>query len=299
MPLCIQTGNLTKVYGSKVAVGGLSVEVREGEVFGLLGPNGAGKTTTLYMLSGLLRPTSGSIRLFNKDLSRHFIEVIGRVGVLVERPAFYNHLTARRNLQILARLSQKEVTIDRALDRMGLLPVAGEHVAALSHGMRQRLGVAQALLTEPDLLLLDEPTAGLDVESTVEVLKLLRFLAEEAKVTIVFSSHMLHEVEGLCDRVAILNKGHLLACEETNALLAYDMNEVEVLVDAAEAARRRLAEQDWVESVEFAGGRLIVKLAGGTVHQLTAFLLSSGYKISGIVPRRRTLQDYFMKVLNA
>ena len=299
MPACVQTENLTKCYGSVVAVSGLNLSVRDGEVFGLLGPNGAGKSTTLCALCGLTRLTSGSVTLFGKDLHRNFLEVSARMGVMVERPAFYNHLSAKRNLDLLARLSRREVTVDRALDRVGLLPVAGKRVGAMSHGMRQRLGLAQALLTEPDLLILDEPTSGLDVESTQEILRLLRFLADEAKVTVIVSSHMLHEVETLCDRVAIMNQGRLLACEDTDVLLSFDTTQAEVLVDAPEAAAKRLGTQPWVESVGVQPGRIHVKLQGASVHQLTAFLVSAGYRISGVIPRRRSLQDYFIKVLNS
>jgi ABC-2 type transport system ATP-binding protein len=298
MAACVQTENFAKCYGSVVAVSGLTLSVREGEVFGLLGPNGAGKSTTLYALCGLIPPTSGSISLFGKDLRRNFLEVMARVGVMVERPSFYNHLSAKRNLQLLARLARKEVTVDRALDRVGLLHLGGRRVGAMSHGMRQRLGLAQALLTEPDLLILDEPTGGMDVESTQEILRLLRFLADEAKVTIIFSSHMLHEVETLCDRVAIMNQGRLLACEETDRLISYDTSKADVLLDAPEAAAKRLKEQPWVESVTVQPGRVSVALNGASIHQLTTFLIGAGYRISGILPRRRTLQDYFVKVLH-
>jgi len=299
MAACVQTENLAKCYGSIVAVSGLTMSVREGEVFGLLGPNGAGKSTTLYALCGLIPPTSGTINIFGKDLRRNFLEVTSRMGVMVERPSFYNHLSAKRNLGLLARLSRKEVTVDRALDRVGLLHLGGRKVGAMSHGMRQRLGLAQALLTEPDLLILDEPTGGMDVESTQEILRLLRFLADEAKVTIIFSSHMLHEVEILCDRVAIMNQGRLLACEDTDRLISYDMSRADVLVDAPEAAAKRLAEQPWVESATLQPGRVSVTLNGATIHQLTTFLTGAGYRISGVIPRRRTLQDYFVKVLHS
>lgn len=298
MPVCVQTENLSKRYGAVTAVDGLSLSINEGEVFGLLGPNGAGKSTTLYMLCGLVAPTSGRVSLFGRDLHEHFVSVMGRVGVLTERPSFYNHLTVRRNLQLLARLADKDVTIDRALDRVGLLGVAQRRVGTLSHGMRQRLGLAQALLSEPELLILDEPTAGLDPESTQEILRLLRFLADQAGVTIIFSSHQLQEVEVLCDRVGVINQGKLVSCEEVEHLLSYDPSQVDVLVDALEAAEKRLAEQSWVRSVEATKGRLRVHLNGGTVHQLTAFLISSGYRLSGVMPRRRTLQEYFIKVLN-
>ena len=299
MAVCIQTVELVKRYGSTLAVDHLNLEVQAGEVLGLLGPNGAGKSTTIGMLVGLIRPTSGLISIFGKDMRRHFLEIMGRLGVVCERPAFYGHLSARENLLILARLARREVTVDKALDRVGLLDVASKKVQTLSMGMRQRLGLAQALLLEPELLLLDEPANGLDPEATREMLGLLRHLANDALVTIVFSSHMLHDVEELCDRVAIINKGRLIACDRTDALLSYDQTHAEVLIDAAEAAARRLVGMAWVVSVEARPGRLDVVLRDANIHQLNSFLLNTGYRVAGIMPRRRTLQDYFLKVLNS
>ncbi|HOZ48833.1 MAG TPA: ABC transporter ATP-binding protein [Candidatus Hydrogenedentes bacterium] len=298
MPACIQIAQVTKTFGATVAVSDLSLEVETGEVLGLLGPNGAGKSTTLCMLSGLVRPTSGTIALFGKDPLVQFLDIAPRMGVLMERPAFYNHLSVRKNLSLLAALSGREVTIDRTLDLVGLLRVASQKVGKLSRGMRQRVGLAQALIGDPELLLLDEPTSGLDVESTQEMLHLLRRLADEAHVTIVFSSHMMHEVESLCDRVAILNGGRLVACEATDDLMSYDSSAVDVVVEAPEGAARRLADQAWVESATLRSGRIEVRLRDGTVPQLTAFLVASGYKVSGVIPKRRTLQEYFLKVLN-
>lgn len=298
MSACIKIENLTKCYGQNVAVSGLSLEVETGEVFGLLGPNGAGKSTTLYMLAGLVPPTSGTIAIFGKDHKKRFLEIAGRMGVLVERPTFYDHLSARMNLLLLSRLAGREVTVDRALDFAGLLDVATHKVGTFSAGMRQRLGLAQALMTEPELLLLDEPTSGLDVEGTHEILDLLHHLAAEANVTIVVSSHMLHEVETLCRRVAVVNKGRLVSCEPMDTLLSYDPTDVEVLLDAPEAAARRLSAEPWVASAEFGPGRIQVKLKEPNVHQLTAFLVGAGYRIAGVIPKRRTLHDYFLRVLN-
>jgi len=299
MAVCIQIVELVKRYGSTLAVDHLNLEVQAGEVLGLLGPNGAGKSTTIGMLVGLIHPTSGSVSVFGKDLRRHYLEIMSRLGVVCERPSFYGHLSVRENLVILARLARREVTIDKALDRVGLLDVASKKVQTLSMGMRQRLGLAQALLLEPELLILDEPANGLDPEATREMLVLLRHLANEAFVTIVFSSHMLHDVEELCDRVAIINKGRLITCERTDALLSYDQTHAEVLMDAAEAAARRLADLAWVVSVEARPGRLDVVLRDANIHQLNSFLLNTGYRVAGIMPRRRTLQDYFLKVLNS
>lgn len=298
MGTCIQTSHLTKRYGAILAVDNLTFEVQTGEVVDLLGLNGAGKSTTLYMLTGLVRPTAGSISIFGKDLHRNFLSISPLIGVLVERPAFYDYLTARENLKLCARLARREVTVDRALDRVGLLSAKRRKVGGFSTGMRQRLGLAQALLLEPSLLILDEPTNGLDPEGTSEVLALLRQLADEAQVTILISSHMLHEVEGLCDRVAIIHEGRLLSCERTDALLSYDERHVEVLIDAPESAAKRLEEQPWVESVEMRAGRLEVVLRDENAHQLAVFLFAAGYRVTGVIPRQRTLQDYFLKVLN-
>lgn len=299
MAVCIQISNLTKCYGPVVAVGGLSLDIEQGEVVGLLGPNGAGKSTTLHMLSGLCPATSGGITVFGKDLHASFLDVAPRMGVLVERPAFYDYMSARRNLLLLASLSRREVAVDQALDRVGLLYAANRRVGGFSQGMRQRLGIAQALMTEPELLILDEPANSLDAESAQDVLRMLRALASEARVTIVVASHMLHEVETLCNRVAILNRGRLVACEPTDSLLSYDQSQVDLLVDAPGAAARHLRDQEWVESAEQVSGRVAVRLTNANVHQLTAFLVSGGFKLSGVIPRRRTLRDYFLKVLNS
>ena len=298
MATCITFENVTKCFGDTVALNQLTLEINAGEILGVLGPNGAGKSTFLHMLSGLLRPTSGTITVFGKDLSNNFVEIASRMGVLVERPALCGFLSAQRNLRLQARLARREVNVKRALDLAGIVAIADQRVDTLSLGMRQRLGLAQAMLTEPELLVLDEPTQGLDVEATQELLLLLRRLADEAGVTVVISSHLMQEVEMLCDRVAIIHRGKLVACEERDALLSYDRSQVEVLLDGGEGAARRLIEESWVESVEVKPGRLVVRLQEGTIHQLNSFLLNGGYQVVGIIPRRRTLKDYFLKVLN-
>ncbi|MCH7908084.1 MAG: ABC transporter ATP-binding protein [Candidatus Hydrogenedentes bacterium] len=298
MPQVICLDNITKTYGATVAVNGLSLEIEQGEIFGLLGPNGAGKSTTLYMLSGLVKPTSGTLSIFGKDLRRNFLDIIPRMGVLVERPSFYEYLTVEKNLLISSRLAGKHVTIDRALDLVGLVHLADKRVSTLSRGMRQRLGLAQAFLTEPELLILDEPTNAIDPEHALEIVQLLRRLSDSASVTIVISSHTMYEMETLCDRVAIINQGKLVSLESTDTLLSYDTSRIEVLIDSPEPAARRLRDESWVESVEVERGRLQVYLRDSTPHHLNSFLVASGYKVSGLMPRRRTLQEHFLKALN-
>lgn len=298
MASCIRLNNLSKNYGATAAVKDLTLEIEQGEIFALLGPNGAGKSTTLHMLCGLVRPTSGSVSLFGKDLQSNFLDIAPRIGVLLERPSFYDYLTVSKNLRILAALSNKEVTIDKTLDLVGMLHFSDQKVGTLSAGMRQRLGLAQAFLTEPELLILDEPTNGLDVEQSQESIRLLRRLADDAQVTIVMSSHRMDEVEGLCDRVAVMNEGRLVTCDDTDALLSYDTTHLEILMDTPEPAARRLREEDWVHSVEAKRGKLIVKLKEPNPHRLNAFLIGAGYQISGLIPRKRTLQEFFLKALN-
>ena len=169
----------------------------------------------------------------------------------------------------------------------------------MSGGQKARLSLLLATVEAPHLLILDEPTSGLDVEHTQEILQTLRHLADHAGVTIVLSSHMMHEVESLCDRVAIINKGNLVTCDSTEVLLSYDKTLMEVHLDAPEAAAKRLLDESWVESTEVKGGNMLVHLAEPNPHQLISFLVANGYQVSGAIPRRRTLQDYFLKVLNS
>ncbi|MBI2423387.1 MAG: ABC transporter ATP-binding protein [Candidatus Hydrogenedentes bacterium] len=298
MAACIQFNKVSKFYGSRMALGGLNLEVRSGEVLGLLGPNGAGKSTALYILAGLVRPTSGTVNVFGKNLLRSRLAIAARMGVLVERPAYFESLSVRKNVALHARLAQCSINIDRVLDRVGLLDQSAQRAGTLSLGMRQRLGLALAMLTEPELLVLDEPTNGLDVEAAQEVLELLRNLAVQAGVTIVLSSHLLTEVEFLCDRVALLNQGRLVACERMEKVLAYDEKAVDVLVDGAESAAKRLTEEKWVESVSFRPGRLQVRLRDESISHLNAYLLNAGYQIGGILPRQRTLQEFLLKAAN-
>ncbi|MEZ5408593.1 MAG: ABC transporter ATP-binding protein [Acidimicrobiales bacterium] len=214
---------LTKRYGETTAVDRLSIEVQRGEVFGLLGPNGAGKTTTILMLLGLTEPTSGLARVDGLDPTRSPLLVKSRVGYLPDEVGFYEDLTAVQNLRYTAELNRlsKAVAaerIERVLDDVGLTDAADTKVGAFSRGMRQRLGVADALVKQPSILILDEPTVNIDPEGVRELLLLIERLRTEQGVTVLLSSHLLHQVQQVCDRIGIFVRGQLRACGTIDAL---------------------------------------------------------------------------------
>ncbi len=300
METCIAIEHLTRRFGRTVAVDDLCLEVGRGRVLGLLGPNGAGKSTTIGMLAGLIRPTSGSVSLFGMPLNRHFLEIMAKTGVLVERPSFPEYLTVRRVLKLHALMAGcAGDAVDGAMARTGLTEAAGEKVGTLSQGMRQRLGIAQAILAEPELLILDEPTSGLDAESTRQILVFLKKLASEAGVTILFSSHQMTEVEQLCDMVAVMRRGRLIACETKASLLSRDFTRATVLLDRAGDAVAALRGQPWVSDAAEAPEGLQVVLCGAETDTLSAFLVERGFRLSGVIPGQASLEEYFFKVTGA
>ncbi len=221
--LVIETQGLAKHYGEVVAVEDLNLRVRRQEVFGLLGPNGSGKTTTILMLLGLTEPTAGWVRVLGLDPARQPLSVKARVGYMPDEVGFYEELTARENLAYIARLNgfsgrTAHERIESALARVGLLEVADRPVGTFSHGMKRRLGVADVLIKQPQLVIMDEPTQGLDPEAAREFLRIIRSLKDEG-ITVVLSSHLLHQVQAVCDRVGLFHKGRMVL-EGTVAELA-------------------------------------------------------------------------------
>ena len=209
----IEVRGLYKSYGNVHAVNGIDITVNRGDIYGFLGPNGAGKSTTIRMMLSLVRPTAGTISIFGKPLSQHRHAILSNVGCIVERPDFYNYLSARRNLELLAMLSgavvSKEATM-RTLEMVGLASRADSKVKTFSHGMKQRLGIAQALIHNPELIILDEPTTGLDPQGMIDVRNIIVRLARDHGKTVVLSSHLLSEVEQTINRMVIINKGKVL-----------------------------------------------------------------------------------------
>jgi ABC-2 type transport system ATP-binding protein len=212
----IETEELTKRYGSQTAVNNLNLSIHEGEVFGFLGPNGAGKTTTILMFLGLTEPTSGKVKVIGFDPTRDPFHVKEKVGYLPENVGFYDDMDARQNLRYIARLNRipdkvSDTRINETLNLVGLLDEAKKKVGTYSKGMRQRLGIAEVLIKEPKLIFLDEPTIGLDPDGTNRMLDLIHSLSRDRKMTVFLSSHLLDQVQQICDRVGIMIKGKLVA----------------------------------------------------------------------------------------
>lgn len=206
----IEIRDLHKSYRHIHAVDGINLTVYQGDIYGFLGPNGAGKSTTIRMILSLVRPTSGTIHIFGKPLSTHREWILSKIGNIVERPDFYNYLSARKNLELLGKLSRADVTrasIYRVLEKVGLASRAESKVKTFSHGMKQRLGIAQALLHNPELIVLDEPTTGLDPQGMVDIRNIILSLAHDHGKTVVLSSHILSEIEQTANRMIIINNG--------------------------------------------------------------------------------------------
>jgi ABC-2 type transport system ATP-binding protein len=299
----IRTEDLTKRFGGLVAVDGLDLEVGEGDLFGFLGPNGSGKTTTVRMLLGLVFATSGRIEVLGRPMPRAAREVLPQVGSLVEGPGFYPHRSGRANLAIFDAAGPRTTPrgprdrrrrIDDALAQVGLEEVGRRPVRAYSTGMRQRLGLAAALLRAPRLLVLDEPTNGLDPHGMREVRDLLVELARGG-TTVFLSSHLLAEVELVCTRAAIVDRGRLVAQDRVEALLG-PTGRVLVTTPDVGAAADLAAALPGVRPGERRPGRLAVHLDGTAPEALNRRLVDGGVRVRELVVERPTLEDVFLRL---
>jgi ABC-2 type transport system ATP-binding protein len=292
----LRTAGLSKRFGSRWAVKDLNLEVNAGDVFGFLGPNGAGKSTTIRMILTLLLPTSGSVRIFGKDAREERRSVLSRVCGIVEKPDFYLYLSAYKNLEVLGSLTRKvkREEILEALEIVGLIARADDKVKTFSHGMKQRLGIAQAILTKPDLVILDEPTSGLDPQGMKEVRELVLKLSKEHGTTIFLSSHLLTEVEAVANRMAVLNHGELIAQGPVSDLLGGDSSYYSILVSPQEGALELLKKNPWVEVVSVGNG-IEVRIESRRAAELNKLLVTGGLDVSSFAAKR-SLEDYFLKV---
>ncbi len=295
----LETKSLTKDFGGRRAVDDLSLQVHAGDVYGFLGPNGAGKSTTIRMLVGLVRPTRGSSRLFGMDVQAERGSALARTGALVESPSFYKYLSARENLRILACLSGgcAEKRIDEVLDLVGLLDRARDKVGCFSHGMRQRLGIAQALLPDPELIILDEPTTGLDPEGMKHVRELIVHLAKDLGKTIFLSSHLLHEVEQVCTRVGIVNRGKLVREGDVSSLLGAEAGVIEFKVGDVVRAAEVLGTIPGGRIVSRTESTLSVRIEPNRIPEANRALVQSGVDLHTVTAKAASLEDFYLNLV--
>jgi len=296
MSAVIETHNLSKSFGKQRAVDGLSLSVERGDVFGFLGPNGAGKSTAIRILVGLVKPDGGKASVFGHDTWSDRTSALRRVGSLVETPGLYKFLTGRENLELVSRMSGfADGAIARALEQVGLADRADDKVKSYSHGMRQRLAIAQSLVGEPELLILDEPTTGLDPEGMREVRELIGTLSKERSMTIFLSSHLLHEVQQMCDKVAIINRGKLMLRGKVDEILSgSDVFELEI--SDPEKAAAVVASFAGAELVSIDGNCLSVKLDSERSSDLNRALVEAGVGVAELRRARRSLEDVYMSL---
>lgn len=291
----IETEQLTKRFKKFTPVHNLSLQVRKGEVYGFLGPNGAGKTTTIRMLLGLIKPTSGDIRIFGKPLASHRLDIARKVGSLVESPSYYGHLTGYENLEVTRRLlGADKKDIDRVLDIVRLTEWKNKKTKTYSLGMKQRLGIAQALLGNPELLILDEPTNGLDPAGIHEIRDLIVSLPEHMNITVLVSSHILREVELIADRVGIINRGQLLFQGKLSELQARSKPKLRVETDKMNEAARLLFNAGY--RVEKSEDILYINTDKSEAANVNRHLVLSGHKVWHLSEERKSLEDIFLEL---
>lgn len=290
----IETSALTKLYGPKAAVDQIDLRVESGEIYGFLGLNGAGKTTTIRMLMGLIRPSAGHIRLFGNSVPENRLSVMRRVGSLVESPGYYAHLTGWENLRVLAVLiGVADSRIAEVLEIVRLTPEAKKRVRDYSLGMKQRLGIAAALLGSPELLVLDEPTNGLDPAGIHEIRGLIRSMPREHGITVLVSSHLLSEIDQMASSVGVIQQGRMIFQGPIEDLRARSQADVAIAVDRPAEALAMLNGQH--RNVRLEEGRLVLDSTDhGEAARLVRALVSADVAVYRVEERQRTLEQIFL-----
>ena len=293
----LQTHNLSKRFKKRYAVSELNIEVRRGDVYGFLGPNGAGKSTTIRMLLTLINPTSGSISLFGKSVNGHRQEVLKRIGGFVEKPDFYGHLSAYDNLKFIGALygGVSKKRIEEVLEIVKLHDRINDKVKTYSHGMKQRLGIAQSLLGNPELVILDEPTSGLDPQGMKEVRNLIRSLSNEHNISIFLSSHLLTEIELVSNRMAIINKGRLIVQGNVQELLTSGEQYIQIQASPQNKAEQIIKSLPFVSKIETRNGIILVYASLDYSPRINETLVNNRVNVSAVIPRR-SLEDYFLEM---
>ena len=301
----IEISHLTKCYGEKVAVNDLNLSIRKGEVFGLLGPNGAGKTTTILMLLGLTEPTSGEATIMGKNCTRHPLEVKSIVGYLPDNMGFYGDMTGRQNLRFTGRLNglsgkELEERIDMLLEKVGMTAAADKKASTYSKGMRQRLGIADVLIKDPEIIVMDEPTLGIDPEGMRELLEIISNLSREDGKTIMISSHQLQQIQQVCDRVGIFVDGNLIASGTLKELEEHIRKDSGFLLELEvmpfdDRVLGVLYQQKGITNIKKEGNILMVSSQNDIRSELTKFLGEHEYSILHLHQRGGDLDEIYRR----
>jgi ABC-type multidrug transport system ATPase subunit len=297
----IEVRNLSKRFGSFQAVHDVSFSVFKGDVFGFLGPNGAGKSTSIRCLNSLIKPDSGTVELFGESISTHREYILGRVGSIIEKPDFYKYLSAYRNLEIFSRISGKPSSkreIYKMLDFVGLGGREKDKFAGFSHGMKQRLGIAQTLLHNPDLIILDEPTTGLDPQGIIDIRNLILRLRNEQNKTVLLSSHNLAEIELICNRMVIINKGRSIVEGSVSDLM--NGENLILRLEASPLPEVKNILLSWKPDLlwdNVGDNSVQFPIEKSEIPSLTKLLVDNNIEIFSL-EAKRTLEDYFIKIVN-
>ena len=300
MSVIIRAREITKTFGKEIkAVDGLSFTVEAGQVYGFLGQNGAGKSTTIRMLLTLIRPSSGDIEIFGMDLARHRKEILQKTGAIIERPDLYKYLTALENMQIFAKMSGVKLSEKELMDQLamiGLAERARSKVKTYSQGMKQRLGIATALVHNPELIILDEPTNGLDPQGIADVRKLILHLSNDLKKTLLVSSHLLGEMEMIADSMLIIDKGKKVVEGRTSELLNPEKIQVEILTDNKQRTLDIIKSTKWLGSLmDSSNGSILLEMQKAKIPDLNRMLVEHGVNIFSLRPKH-SLEDFFLSI---
>lgn len=294
--LVVETKNLTKRFGRITAVDELSIEVHRGEVFGFLGPNGSGKSTTMGMILGLIAPTSGHAYVFGMDVTRNLTQILRRTGALTESTGFYPYLSGLENLRYFARITDgiSPGRIEEVLDLVDLTNRAHDPFSSYSLGMKQRLGLASALLSDPEFIILDEPTNGLDPGGMKEIRELIILLGERGK-TVFLNSHLLHEIQQVCDRVAIIKKGKVITQGTVKELLNR-ANILQIQTTQNDRAFDLLSGREWLTNISREEERILLEIEPESAYKVSAVLAENGIYLTEMKYRENTLEDLFLEL---
>lgn len=302
----LEVNNISKRLGKRPILKNISFQVEEGEIYGFLGPNGVGKTTTIKMLVGLIKPDAGSIKIAGKDIQTEREEALKNIGAVVENPELYTYMTGIENLRQLARIN-KSITakdIDEVVNLVGLSGRINEKVKKYSLGMKQRLGLAQALLSKPKILILDEPTNGLDPTGIIEFRNILKKLSLENKISVFVSSHMLSEVQQLCTRVAFVNNGEIKAIESISSLVSGDSKEdatetIIISTTVEDKCMEVLKGLPYVHNINKENELIVISADKGSASQMIFALAKSEIPLEEVYKRHQDLESRYLQIIKS